>query len=87
MYAETPRNKNAAPNLVQNQNKREKKKKKQDDRCISTSKPLKSNQNIHLKIALTKNTETGKKKKKNTTNVILNSSMRASQNKNRAKAE
>jgi hypothetical protein len=27
MYAETPRNKNAAPNLVQNQNKREKKKK------------------------------------------------------------
>jgi len=27
------------------------------------------------------------KKKKNTTNVILNSSMRASQNKNRPKAE
>jgi hypothetical protein len=28
MYAETPRNKHAAPNLVQDQNKRAKKKKK-----------------------------------------------------------
>jgi hypothetical protein len=62
MYAETPRNKHAAPNLVQDQNKRAKKKKKHD-RCISTSKPFKSNQNIHSKIALIKNTETGRKKK------------------------
>jgi hypothetical protein len=64
MYAKTPRNKHAAPNLVQDQNKRQKQKKQ--DRCISTSKPFKSNQNIHSIIALTKNTETGKKKKKTT---------------------
>jgi len=64
MYAETPRNKHAAPNLVQDQNKRQKIKK--TDRFISTSKPFKSNQNIHSKIAFTKNTETEKKKQKKT---------------------
>jgi hypothetical protein len=47
MYAKTPRNKHAAPNLVQDQNKRQKQKKQ--DRCISTSKPFKSNQKHPLK--------------------------------------